>query len=314
MLDLDFRILGALEAQRGRQELALGGGKQRALLGRLLIEPNRGVATDSIIEALWTEDRPGKPLTAIQGYISQLRKLLAPDHADELIVTEPTGYRLALAREQIDLGRFEDLLQSGRAALTRGDLAAAAEQLSQGLRLFRGSPLADFTYEEWARSEIERIAELRLACLEERIEADLALGRHAELVGELEALTSAHPLRERLRGQLMLALYRAGRQAEALDAYQATRTLLVEELGLEPGAPVQELHRRILLQDPELDLPRADPTETSSTTVRSNLPLAVSSFLGREAEVNTVREHLTDGETRLLTLTGPGGTGKNGSH
>jgi DNA-binding SARP family transcriptional activator len=251
---VDYGILGSLEASRAGRQLALGGAKQRAVLGILLVGANRVVTTDELIESLWTENRPGKPQTAIQGYVSQLRKVLGPDRPFEVISTEPAGYQLRVDREHLDLFRLEALLRSGRDRLDAGRAAGAADTFSDALSLFRGPPLADFTYESWAQPHIGRLDELRLMCLEERIEADLQLGRHAELVGEIEGLVAANPLRERLRAHLMLALYRAARQSEALAAYQDARRVLVEEFGIEPTRALQEIERKILLQDPSLDL------------------------------------------------------------
>ena len=199
------------------------------------------VTTDTLIEALWPEQAPGRPQTAIQGYVSQLRKVLGP----ETIATEANGYRLDLPADALDGAEFERRL----AAATSLAPTERAAELAAALALWRGPALAEFTYETWAQSEIARLEELRLAALEARLDADLECGRAAELVGELEALVREHPLRERLRGQLMLALYRAGRQAEALDAYAAARTALVDELGIDPGAELQALHRSILNQD-----------------------------------------------------------------
>ena len=169
--------------------------------------------------------------------------------AGELLVTRPPGYVIALAPEQLDLRRFEGLVDAGAAALARDDPAAAVESLREALALWRGPPLADFSYAQFAQAAIVRLEELRLAAIELRIEAQLALGEHAQLAGELQALVLEHPLRERLCGQLMLALYRDGRQADALEAYRAARRRLVDEIGLEPGPELHDLERRILAQD-----------------------------------------------------------------
>ena len=186
---------------------------------------------------------------------------------------------LRASTDRLDLELFERLLSEAHAQLVAGDPADAAETCRRALELWRGRPLADFGYEAFAQQAIARLEELRLACVEERIEADLECGRHAEVVAELEALAGEHPLRERLRSQLLLALYRSGRQADALTAYQEGRRLLVDELGIEPGPDLQQLHRSILNQDPSLTLPaRADPPA-------SNLPTAASSFVGRRAEL-----------------------------
>ena len=254
MSGVDYRILGSLEVVRAGRQLPLGGAKQRAVLAILLLNANRVVTSDELIEALWSGSPPGKPQTALQGYVSQLRKTLGPDRAFEVIVTEPAGYRLPIGADELDLFRFESLLRGGADALDSNRADVASRTFREALGLFRGPPLADFTYESWAQADIGRLGELRLTGLEERIDADLRLGRHGELVGEIEALIADYPLRERLRGHLMLALYRAGRQSEALAAYQEARKVLVEEFGIEPTRALQELERKVLLQDPSLDL------------------------------------------------------------
>ena len=254
MSHVDYGILGSLEATRAGTRLLLGGAKQRTVLALLLINANRVVTTDEMIEALWPGRAPGKPLTAIQGYVSELRRVLDADRPFEVVVTEPAGYRMPVDPDALDLFRLEALLRKGRDGLQSGVPDEAARAFTSAIALFRGPPLADFTYESWAQAEIGRLVELRLVCVEERIEADLRLGRHAEVVGELEALVAEHPLREGLRGHLILALYQSGRQSEALAAYQDARTALVEEFGIEPTRALQDLERRILLQDPTLDL------------------------------------------------------------
>ena len=251
-----FRILGPLEVLDGDRAIALGGLRQRALLALLLLRSNTVVATERLIADLWGESPPPTARQTVQVYISQLRRALPVDGAgDGAIETRAPGYLLHVAPGRLDLDRFQELSASGRAALAAGDAAGAAEALRTALALWRGPPLADFTYEEWAQREIARLEEWRLACLEERIEADLRLGHRAELVGELEALVDEHPLRERLRGQLMLALYGSGRQAEALERYAAGRRALADELGIEPGRALKDLERRILVQDPALAPP-----------------------------------------------------------
>jgi DNA-binding SARP family transcriptional activator len=250
---LEFGILGPLVARRDGETVQLGGAKQRAVLAILLLNANRFVSTDLLIEQLWPDKAPGKPQTAIQGYVSELRKQLEPDRPRDaepnVVVTEAGGYSIRLQPAQLDLHRFEHMVESSVEASVGGRVNDAAAELRAALDLWRGPPLADFTYEAFAQAPIARLDELRLAALERRIDADLARGRHAELVGELHALTAEHPLREGLWGKLMLALYRSGRQADALAAYQAARTSLVEELGIEPGPPLQRLEHEILLQD-----------------------------------------------------------------
>src|SRR5712691_1460593 len=198
MATLDYGLLGPLQVRRDGEPLPLGAAKQRALLAILLLNPNRVVSTDQLIEALWPKKPPGKPHTAVQGYVSQLRKLLEPEGKPgepfRLLVTEAAGYALKLDPEQLDLERFRRLLAQGKEALAAGNAREAASLLQEALALFRGPPLADFTYEPWAQSEIGRIEELRQAALEGRIEAELALGQHSELTAELETLVSEQPL------------------------------------------------------------------------------------------------------------------------
>jgi predicted ATPase/DNA-binding SARP family transcriptional activator len=288
-------VLGPLTARRGEAQLALGGSKQRALLALLALERGRTVATDALIEALWPQKPPGRPQTAIQGYVSHLRKALGQD----AIITDASGYRLDLAVDALDSAEFEHMLT------TAGKLAPAAkvDRLSKALALWRGPPLADFTYESWAQAEIARLEELRLAALESRLDAELACGRAAELVGELESLVQEHPLRERFRGQLMLALYRAGRQADALEAYAAGRSALVDELGIDPSPELQELHRSILNQESNL----AADVQVAPTV---RLPMPLTPLVGRDEEKAKLTRAFAEDGVRLLTLTGPGGVGK----
>jgi DNA-binding SARP family transcriptional activator/streptogramin lyase len=279
---LDFRILGSFEAFARGKPLEVGGGKQRALLAVLLLNGREVVSTDRLIDALWEDEPPASALNSVHVYVSQLRKALG----DGRLETHGHGYRIALEREQIDLGRFERLLGEGRELLAAGDAGRAAEVLRAALALWRGPPLSDFASEPFSHAEIARLEELRLAALEERIEADLALGRQAELVSELEALVCRHPLRERLRAQLMVSLYRSGRQAEALAAYEQARRMLAEELGLDPGRTLQELERAILRQDATLDLPGQSPARPPPATDpgrkpsrRKRVALAAASLL-----------------------------------
>ncbi len=241
MLVIEFRILGPLEATADGRSLSLGGAKQRALLAVLLLEAGRVVSTDRLIEALWSGEPPPTAAASLQNFVSQLRKVLGA----ETIETRPPGYVITVEAGQLDLARVRQFVDEARAS----DPARRARLLGDALGLWRGEPLAELAYESFAQAEIARLAELRLALVEERTEAELALGRHAELVSDLEALVLEHPLRERLRGQLMLALYRSGRQADALEAYRAGRTLLVESLGVEPSPLLQQLQRSILRQE-----------------------------------------------------------------
>ncbi|MDQ4019786.1 MAG: winged helix-turn-helix domain-containing protein [Actinomycetota bacterium] len=242
----------------------MGGTKQRALLALLLLNANRVVSTDRLIDQLWGETPPATAATALQGHVSALRKALGAD----AIGTRRPGYVLHADPAQIDLGRFELLRAAARAALENGDPGAAAERLLEALALWRGEALADIGLEPFAQAEAARLEDARLGALEDRIDADLMLGRDSELVGELERLVAAHPLRERLRAQLMLALYRSGRQAEALDAYQRARQTLVSELGIEPGPALRDLERLILAQDPALQIRRRATTPGRRPTAR----------------------------------------------
>src|ERR671927_506036 len=255
----EFGLLGPLTVSREGTELTLGGPKQRALLAMLLLEANHAVSADRLIDALWGDRPPDTAKNTLQVYVSQLRKLL-PEGSLETVAP---GYRLTLEPEAIDLSRFEELAHQGRAALGIGDAATAAQALGAALALWRGPALADLALEEFAQGEAARLEELRLAVLEDRIDADLALGRHGPLVAELEHLIVENPFRERLRAQLMLALYRSGRQAEALAVYQRTRRTLVDELGIEPGESLRQLEQAILALVQALDLPDAaqDPEE-----------------------------------------------------
>ena len=254
---LELRVLGPLEARKGETGIALGGKKLRALLAVLALEPGRVVSVDRLIECLWPGDPPETAAHAVQVYVSQLRKALG----SETLVTRPPGYVLEVDREHIDFHRFVRLADEGRMALEGGNPATAEAALREALALWRGPALADFAYEPFAQTDIARLEELRLATVEERVDADLALGRDAELVSELEALVAAQPLRERPRAQLMLALYRSGRQADALAAYRAARVTLADELGLDPGPELKELEAAILRQDESLLLPETAPVK-----------------------------------------------------
>jgi DNA-binding SARP family transcriptional activator len=250
----DFRILGPLEVDQETGPVLLGGLKQRAVLALLLLEAGRVVSTDRLVDALWGEEPPRTAVTSLQNFVSQLRKALG----SEVLETKPPGYRVNVRPGELDLDRFRALVESGRA----GDPAERSRTLREALSLWRGSALADFVFEAFAQPHIAHLEELRLVALEERVEADLDAAHHAELVGELEGLVEQHPVRERLRGQYMLALYRSGRQAESLDAYQEGRRILVEQLGIEPSRELQQLHGAILRQEAGLEAPgAATPSE-----------------------------------------------------
>jgi DNA-binding SARP family transcriptional activator len=307
---MDYRILGPLEAVDGERTLSLGGSRQRAVLGFLLLHGNQAVTRDVIVDELWGETAPPTAVKVLQNCISALRKEL-PGGAERLR-TLGGAYELRLEPGELDRDRFERLLAEGRAALAAGDEADAARQLHSALALWRGSPLADFSYERFAEDEIKRLDELHVAAVEDRIEADLALGRHVELVPELEALVSKHPLRERLRGQLMLALYRSGRQAEALDAYRSARRTLLAELGIEPGRALHELERAILAQEPALDSPPSRPAAVESALTPGRR--ASSPLVGRAEQLELLGAGLDDaltGRGRLFLVIGEAGSGKS---
>ena len=282
--------------------MALGGQKRRALLAVLLLDANSVVSGDRLIDALWGDSPPETARNTIQVYISQLRKLL-PESALE---TAPPGYRLVIEPDNVDLFEFIRLSEEGRTALGAGDAAGGADTLRAALALWRGAPLADLAWEPFAQAEIVRLEELRLAALEDRIDADLALGRHGQLIGELEQLVAEHPLKERLRAQLMLALYRSGRQADALAVYQRARRTLVDELGIEPSDSLKQLELAILAHDPalSLDAPLAAPPSPRQ------VPTPPTPLLGRESELAALADLVRREDARLVTLTGIGGIGK----
>jgi predicted ATPase/DNA-binding SARP family transcriptional activator len=306
---MEFRILGSLEAFEGGRRLELGASKQRQLLASLLVRVNEIVSLDRLIEDLWAGEPPATAAKGVQVHLSRLRKALG---REDVIVTRGGGYGLIAATEEVDASRFEQLSTRGRARLMSGDIQGAADDLRASLELWRGPALAEFVYEPFAQAEINRLEELRLVALEDRIAAELELGQSAVLVSELEALVEEHPLRERFRGQLMLALYRAGRQAEALDHYQRSRAILVEELGIEPSADLKSLEKRILSQDPSL-LVVNEPATRVAGEMRfraSGLPLPPTQLIGRQRELQDCCELLRGERVRLLTLTGAGGIGK----
>jgi DNA-binding SARP family transcriptional activator len=284
---LDFAVLGPLEVRDQESPVPVGAGRERALLALLLLNANEVVSSDRLIDELWGECPPATVAKALQVYISRLRKALGPDR----IVTVSPGYSLRLGPDELDLHRFERLSEQGRRALERGDARGARELLGAALALWRGAALADLAYERFAQLEAARLDELRLAALEARGEADLTLGRHGEVTGELERLVAEYPLRERLRGQLMLALYRSGRQAEALEVYRMGREALVEELGLEPGAALRELEGAILNQDAALEAPSA-PTRARVTTAERKVASVLFAELGASAEYDADPERL----------------------
>jgi DNA-binding SARP family transcriptional activator len=302
---VQFRILGPLEVLERDAARALGGAKQRAVLAILLLHRGEVLSSERVIDELWGERPPATAAKTLQGYVSHLRKALGGG----LLNTRGRGYQLTLAPDQVDVDQFERLAAEGRGALSDGDAATAAERLRQALGLWRGPALVDFAYEAFAQAEIARLEEARLAALEDRVDADLALGRHAEVVGALEALIVEQPYRERLRAQLMLALYRCDRQVDALQAYQNARHALVGELGIEPGERLRELEGAILAQDPALGFA---PRSQAAARPAAETPRGV--FVGRGPELAELVGGLDDafaGRGRLFLLAGEPGIGKS---
>src|SRR3954454_12042791 len=303
---MEFGILGALEVRADGRSVELGGPKPRALLAVLALHANQPVTAERVAVALWGEDTPPRAVKTVQVYVARLRKALGDP---EVLVTTPGGYCLRVRPGELDAERFERQVADGRRALAAGRGEDAAAELREALELWRGPPLADLASTPFAPAEIARLEEQHLAALELRVEADLAAGDHAELIGELQQLTTQHPWRERLHAQRMLALYRSGRQADALAAYHDAREVLVEQLGLEPGAELHNLHEAILAHDPALDATpetaRPDPSEPSPA-----LPTPATALIGRERDVDRIASVLRETQSRLLTLIGPGGVGK----
>lgn len=299
---MDFKILGQLEVSREGVPVDLGPPRQRALLARLLISAGEVVTADRLVEDLWPGHVPETARHALHVYVSRLRNALGPDRLR--LEHRGAGYCLRLDPHELDAYRFEQLVAAGRAALIRGDPQSAQAHLSAALSMWRGSVLADTADEAFVRAEAVRLNEIRITALEQRVAADLELGHHAELVEELQDLVARHPYRERFWEQLMLTLYRCGRQAEALRVFQTARTRLAEELGIDPGPALLHLEEQILTHDPALSLSGApDPG-----TIPNNLPLQRTSFIGRKKELELGRELLA--KSRLITLIGPPGSGK----
>jgi DNA-binding SARP family transcriptional activator len=286
---VEFRILGPLEVVEQGRALPLGGARQRAVLAILLTRANEVVSAGRLIEELWGEQQPRTAANALQYHISQLRKVLAPH---EVIITQEPGYVIRIGPDELDLLRFEVLVEQARRAAPE----LAAQMLREALDLWRGPPLADLANESFAQLEILRLEELRLGALERRLDADLALGRFAELVGEVQVLVREHPLRERLRAALMQALYGSGRQAEALEAYRETRQLLVDELGIEPSTALRELEQAILRHDPTLT------AQDESAAPRLRAIMVVATDARRLDDLIAIAEPLAQRPARELIL------------
>jgi DNA-binding SARP family transcriptional activator/Tfp pilus assembly protein PilF len=284
--DMEFCLLGPLLVRRGKTALPVLPGKQRVLLAALLLRANRMVSLDELTEMMWGPAPPVSARSTLRNYVKELRKTLAVS-GDSRLITVPGGYQIRATAAELDLSRFDALQADARACAGAGAWDEASAQLREALSLWRGEPLADVPSEPLVLREVPRLAELRLQAIEGRIEADLQLGRHADVIAELRHLSALHPFRERLHGQLMLALYRDGRQAEALAAYADARRVMVEELGAEPGTGLRELHHQMLTASPALELPEAKrPTVgRREPPVPRELPADVAYFTGRAREL-----------------------------
>lgn len=316
---MQFLVLGPLAIIADGHTVALPAAKHRALLTALLVHANQTVSADGLIDALWNGEPPASAAKTLQTYVSQLRRELEPSALPgdwRALRTVDGGYRLRVSDDRLDASRFERLTYEGRQALSRGDAATAAAWLREGLALWRGRAYGELAAAPFARAEAARLEEMRLAALEVRAEAELALGGHAELVGELEELVGREPFRERIWGHLMLALYRSGRQADALSAYRKVRDHLADQLGIDPGTELRRLEERILRQDPDLDLATAalrscdDPSLLPPVfATPARVPL-----VGRDAELGRLRgvwEEAMRSGGRLAVLSGEPGIGKS---
>lgn len=306
-MSTEFAILGPLQVRQAGSVRALGSLRQRGLLARLIVRAGQPLSADRLLDELWPGETPEKARHTLHVYISRVRAVLGAER--DRLQSDAIGYRLRFEPDELDATRFEHEAAAGRAALAQGATIEGREQLVQALRRWRGPALAEFVDEDFAVAEATRLEQLRLSTLEDRIHADLDLGSHAELVEELRSLTLEHPLREVFWEQLMLSLYRAGRQADALRVFTEARTCLADELGIEPGPSLQRMEQRVLAQDPALD--PVDPprqSSASSSGPHHNLPLQRTTFIGRTRDLAIARELLRG--SRLLTLTGAPGSGK----
>ena len=300
-----MRFFGEFEAMKGGVPVPVRGTKQRAVLALLALQRGEPVSADRLIDVLWGEERIANTANALQAQIGQLRRTLGAT----AIVTSEAGYALDIGPDDLDAARFERLVAKGRHLLEEGETERASSTLSEALQLRRGEPLTEFAYAGFADAERAHLDDLTLEATEARAEADLVLGHHGELVGELEALCRAHPLRERTWELLMLALYQEGRQAEALRAYSKARDHLVDELGIDPGPALRQLEARILAQDPSLAVVSPARLHTVAAPMATgNLREQLTSFVGRSTELEELKEVVRS--SRLVTLIGPGGVGK----
>ena len=300
-----MRLLGELEVCDGAGTLMpVRGVKARTLVAALALHRGEPVGPDRLIDAIWGDDPPGNPGNALQALVATVRRVIGAAN----LTTSDAGYALALRPDDLDVACFERLVEDGCRRLDAGDVPSASASLRAALELCRDEPLVEFAYAEFAAVERARVHELVLGAVEARVAADLALGRHAELVGELDALCEQHPLRERLWELRVLALYRAGRQADALRAYADARARLIDEFGIEPGPALRELEARVLAQDPALDLPSTGPGAARPAAPIGNIRQRLTSFVGRDDELARLLDSVAT--SRLVTLIGPGGAGK----
>lgn len=327
---MEFGVLGPLEVRTSETRIEIRRGLPRTILTYLAMRPGETVTTDALMDTLWGDDQPVNPANALQTQVSYLRKRLATHAATQPIVTRPGGYSLDVARDTVDAHRFEQAVRSVSRVESwdAGSRRDALDLIDAALGLWRGAALADATGEEFAIAEAARLEELRLAAFELRHDLALELGQHREIVGDISALIAEHPLREKLHEQLMLALYRSGRQADALRAFENARLLLADQIGIDPGPELRELERQILDHDPALAFvapvddpvpivatvgPIDSPSETTPsdrpTRRRAKLPAPVTGLVGRDVEIDRVRQLLD--RSRLVTLTGPAGAGKS---
>ncbi len=320
---VEFGLLGTLEVTDGGRAVVISAPKQRALLVALLLRANQVVSVDRLLDELWGEQPPPQALAALQAYVSRLRRALEPHRPPRapatLLVSRAPGYLLVVDRDRYDVTRFEDSVRNGTALLAAGQAAEAHHTLSAALNLWRGPAIAEFAGEPFAEADAARLEELRTAAVEARIEAAMALGRHGETVAELERLVVEYPLRERLWAALMLASYRAGRQAEALSAFRSCRTILIEQFGLEPGPALRALEQQILEQAPDLDWRPSAPEPNLPPVVApppSAAPVRTQArpLIGRESQLELLDASLRqalDGSPTLALLTGDAGIGKS---
>ncbi|MGZ4594378.1 MAG: BTAD domain-containing putative transcriptional regulator [Actinomycetes bacterium] len=302
---MEYRILGPLEVVDGDRTIALGGPKQRAVLAMLLLDVGRVVSVDRLIQGVWGDEAADGAMSTLQVYVSNLRKVLEPVKGEHtVLIGRRPGYVLEVEPDSVDALRFDRLLGEARKDLANERYDSASRLFAQALGTWRGQPLADVPLDEFAAPEITRLTEARIAALEDQVDAELGCGRHVAMVSELGLLVDEYPYRERLWGQLIVALYRSGLQADALSAYTRARDLLIDEYGIDPGPELRDLERRVLSQDPGL----AAPPGSARSSVK--LPALPNPVIGREDEIAVITARLNDPSTRALTLTGPGGAGK----